>query len=224
MAIHNNRSASDGRFLLNRLCTCHRQHYGCGFQNRACAWFGQGIYAEVAVSPSMMATTAEADTLKAFIPDLVTAICDCVQPVSDQCLAKGLISETTRRQVLESRGTSNEQARTLILGVQNSTKTDGGCFEVFLDILNEILPYRVKEKLLSEMRKDLTDRAAMRKAVIPASQSTRFMLEDDHLQRIKQQGFLFGKYESSMKSMHMLLPKRLYVRNLYKIRQKKVGD
>ena len=173
--------------------------YGSGFQNCACAWSNQGIYAEVAVSPSMMATTAEADTLKAFIPDLVTAICDCVQPVSDQCLAKGLISETTHRQVLESRGTSNEQARTLILSVQISTKTDGGCFEVFLDTLNDILPYRVKEKLLSVMRKDLTDRAAMRKSVIPASQSTRFMLEDDHLQCIKQQGFLFGKYESSMK-------------------------
>ena len=146
-----------------------------------------------------MATTAEADTLKAFIPDLVTAICDCVQSVSDQCLAKGLISETTHRRVLKSRGTCNEQARTLILSVQNSTKMDGGCFEVFLDIMNELLPYRVREKLLLEMRKDITDRAAMRKAVVPASQSTRFMLEDDHLQRIKQQGFLFGKYESSMK-------------------------
>ena len=161
--------------------------------------------AEVAVLPFIFimaaSTTAEADTLRAFIPDLVTAICDCVQSVSDQCLAKGLISETTHRQVLESRGTSKEQARTLILSVQNSTKTDEGCFEVLLDILNELLPYRVKEKLLPKMRKDLTDhsRASICKALIPASQGTRFMLEDDHLQRMQQQGFLFDKYESSMK-------------------------
>lgn len=99
------------------------------------------------------------------------------------------------------RGTSNEQARTLFLSVQNSTKTDEGCFKVFLDILNELLPYRVKDKLLPEMRKDLNDhsRASIRKALIPASQSTRFMLEDDRLQRIQQQGFLFGKYENSVK-------------------------
>ena len=125
------------------------------------------VTGEAAVSPSMMAagTTPEADTLKAFIPDLITAICDCVQSVSDQCLAKGLISQTTHERVLESRGTSKEQARTLVLSVQNSTKTDKGCFEVFLDILNELLPYRVKEKLLSEMRKDLADHsgASMRK-------------------------------------------------------------
>ena len=72
------------------------------------------VTAEAAVSPSMImaaSTTPEADTLKEFIPDLVTAICDCVQSVSDQCLAKGLISQTTHERVLESRGTSKEQAR-----------------------------------------------------------------------------------------------------------------
>lgn len=112
-------------------------------------------------------TTAEADTLKAFIPDLVTAICDCVQSVSDQCLAKGLISETTHRQVLESRGTSKEQARTLVLSVHNSVKTNGSCFEVFLDVIDENLPYMPKEKLLREIRKEY---ASMSKAVVPASQ------------------------------------------------------
>ena len=168
-------------------------------------------------------TTAEADTLKAFIPDLVTAICDCVQSVSDQCLAKGLISETTHRQVLESRGTSKEQARTLVLSVQNSTKTDGGCFEVFLDILNEMLPYRVKEKLLSEMRKDLADHsgASIYKALIPASQGSKFMAEEDRLQHLQQQGFLFGKYESSMKKYaHASAEKTLCEESLqYKVKE-----
>jgi hypothetical protein len=162
--------------------------------------------------------TAEADTLKEFIPDLVTAICDCVQSVSDQCLSKGLISDSTHERVLESRGTSKEQARTLILSVQNSTKTDEGCFKVFLDILNESLPYRVKKKLLPEMRKDLADHsgASKRKALIPAFQGARsFMVEDDRLQRIQQQGFLFGKYESSMKNYaHASAEKALYEESL----------
>ena len=163
-------------------------------------------------------TTAEADTLKAFIPDLVTAICDCVQSVSDQCLAKGLISQTTHERVLESRGTTKEQARTLVLSVQNSTKTDKGCFGVFLDTLNELLPYRVKEKLLSEMRKDLADHSGAskhNKALIPASQGTQFVVEDNRLQRIQQQGFLFGKYESSMKRYaHASAEKAVYEESL----------
>ena len=32
----------------------------------------------------------EAEIIKSLLPDLVTAISDIVQPVSDQCLAKGL--------------------------------------------------------------------------------------------------------------------------------------
>jgi hypothetical protein len=71
--------------------------------------------AETAHRIMAASTTAEADTLKEFIPDLVTAICDCVQSVSDQCLSKGLISQAMHERVLESRGTSKEQARTLIL-------------------------------------------------------------------------------------------------------------
>ena len=182
---------------------------------------GHETTAEAAVPPSMImaasTTTPEADTLKEFIPDLVTAICDCVQSVSDQCLAKGLISQTTHERVLESRGTSKEQARILVLSVQNSTKTDEGCFEILLDILNEILPYRVKEKLLSEMRKDLADHsgASMRKALIPASLGTRFVVEDDRLQHVQQQGFLFGKYESSMKKYaHASAEKAVYEESL----------
>ena len=142
--------------------------------------------------------TAEADTLKTFIPDLVTAICDCVQSVSDQCVAKGLITETTHRQVLESRGTSEEQARTLILSVQNSIKTNGSCLDVFLDVIDEKLPYRTKGKLLREIRKELASTQC--KALVPASQTdTQIMLEGDHLQHILQQNVLFGRYEDSMK-------------------------
>ena len=107
----------------------------------------------------------------------------------------------------------------MVLSVQNSTKTDEGCFEVLLDILNELLPYRVKEKLLSEMRKDLADHSgtSLHKALmIPASRpGTRFVVEDDRRQRIQQQGFLLNKYESSIKRYaHASAEKAVYEESL----------
>ena len=48
--------------------------------------------------------------IKSLLPDLVTAISDRVQPVSDQCLAKGLIPDSVYKRVLESRGTSEDKA------------------------------------------------------------------------------------------------------------------
>ena len=107
-------------------------------------------------------TTVESETLEAFLPDLVTAICDDVQRVTDQCLTNGLISDSRRRQLLELNG-SEAQARALIQCVQTSTKTDSRSFEIFLDSLDKELPRLAKEKLLSDMRKDLADRAVINK-------------------------------------------------------------
>ena len=141
--------------------------------------------------------TVECETLEAFLPDLVTAISDDVQRITDQCLSTGLISDSRRRRILEVKG-SEDQARSLIQCVQNSTKTDNRCFEIFLDSLDKELPRLVKEKLLSDMRRDLAERTAIRKAVIPATVFQKHQ-EDDRLQCIKQQGSLFGRYENSMK-------------------------
>ena len=59
--------------------------------------------------------------LKSFLPKLVTAISDIVQPVSDQCLAKGLIPEPVYNSVRRSRETSKDKARTLVLAVKTSS-------------------------------------------------------------------------------------------------------
>ena len=101
----------------------------------------------------------EAKVIEGFLPDLVTAISDCVQPVSDQCLAKGLIPESVYKRVLESGGTSEDKARNLMLAVKTSTETDGGCLEILLTILDEQLTNIIKEKLLSEIGKELTGKA-----------------------------------------------------------------
>ena len=88
--------------------------------------------------------------IRSLLPDLVIAISDCVQPVSDQCLAKGLIPDSVHKRVLESGGTSEDKARTLILAVKTSTETDDGCLEIFLNVLDEQLPYGIKDKPLSK--------------------------------------------------------------------------
>ena len=101
----------------------------------------------------------EAEVIKSFLPDLVPAISDIVQPVSDKCLAEGLISDSVYKRILESGGTSEDKARTLILAVKTSTETDGRCLEILLNILKQHLPYRIRDKLLSKIRNKIAERA-----------------------------------------------------------------
>ena len=111
----------------------------------------------------------EAQIIKSFIPDLVTAISDIVQPVSDQCLAKGLIPESVYKRVLESGGTSEDKARTLILAIKKSTETDSRCLEILLTILDEKLPHGIKDILLSQIRKEISEKANTCREVVPHS-------------------------------------------------------
>ena len=131
----------------------------------------------------------EAKVIEGFLPDLVIAISDCVQPVSDQCLAKGLIPDSVYKRVLESGGTSEDKARTLILAIKTSTETDGGCLEILLSILDKQLTYVIKEKLLSEIRKELTEKAN--------TVQTLHLLPSEELLRESAmlQSSLLGKFE-----------------------------
>ena len=151
--------------------------------------------------------------MEAFLPDLVTAICDDVQRITDQCLSSGLISDSRRRRILEAKS-SEDQSRALIQCVQNSTKTDNRCFEIFLDSLDKELPRLVKGKLLPEMRKHLSERTATSKAVVPAAVFQKHQ-EDGRLQCLQQQSSLFGRYENSMnKYAHASAEKDLCERSL----------
>lgn len=139
--------------------------------------------------------------MEAFLPNLVTAIGDDVQRITDQCLSSGLISDSGHRRILELRGSSEDQARALILRVQDGTKTDNRCFEIFLDCLDKELPDLVKEKLLSDMRKDLEDRShdgvLCKASESPGSHGSQIILR--HVPQVHQQRSLFGRYESSVK-------------------------
>jgi hypothetical protein len=91
--------------------------------------------------------------------------------VSDQCLAKGLISDSVYNSVRETGGTSEEKARTLILAVKTSTEADSRCLDIFLSVLNEELPVVVKDKLLPEIRDEILSQNKLRELEAP----------DDHL-------------------------------------------
>ena len=84
----------------------------------------------------------------------MTVISDCVQPVSDQCLAKGLIPDSVYKRVLESGGTSEDKARTLILAIKTSTERDARCFELLLNILKEKFPFGSDDPLLTKIREE----------------------------------------------------------------------
>jgi DNA repair exonuclease SbcCD ATPase subunit len=111
----------------------------------------------------------EAEVITNFLPRLITAISDIVQPVSDQCLAKGLIPESVYKRVLESGGTSEDKARTLVLAIKTSTETDSRCLEILLTILEEKLPSTIRDNLLSKIRKEISEKANTCREVVPRS-------------------------------------------------------
>ena len=163
--------------------------------------------------------TMEAEVIKCFLPDLVTAISDCVQPVSDQCLAKGLIPDSVYKRVLESGGTSEDKARTLILAVKKSTETDSGCLEILLKILEEQLPYAIKEKLLSEIRKELTEKANTCRAVVPPSQTARLMpTEELPRESVLHQSSSLGKFEDSVRQHERACAERSVLEEMLKVK------
>ena len=102
----------------------------------------------------------EAKAIQQFFPQLASAIGICVQSVSDHCFSKGLIEETTQKKVLELAGTDTEKARILMLAVRDSVTRNPTCFNIFMNILEKILPgvdcsllKTIKEAMASNINK-----------------------------------------------------------------------
>ena len=137
----------------------HIRNGCCHHDNRHSNKSGSEICIVVIMLFTQLPKTMEVEVIKSFLPKLVTAISDCVQPVSDQCLAKGLTSDSVYKRVLESGGTSEDKARTLILAIKKSTETDSRCLEIFKKILEEQLPYTIRDKRLSKIRNETAEKA-----------------------------------------------------------------
>ena len=97
----------------------------------------------------------EAKVIQQFFPNLISAVGACVQNVSDHCLAEGLIEKTTQEKVLESAGTEAGKARILMCAVRDTITRNPTCFDVFINVLEEVLP-RVDYSLLKAMKAAMT--------------------------------------------------------------------
>ena len=144
----------------------------------------------------------EARVIKNFFPELVTAIGDCIHPMSDQCLAKGLLSDSTYRKILQSTGTNDDKARILlssILSITEGDHTDSStCFELFLSALNESLPPGSKS-ILSAMKKELNEISCKYKEVVPLGQRMILSATEVSKRCVTQQESLFGRLEDSIR-------------------------
>ena len=141
-----------------------------------------------------------AEVITSFLPDLVTAVSDYVQSVSDQCLASGLITPSIYDKILESRDINKDKARTLIQAVSNSTETDKRCFELFMNILEQELPYAIRDGLLEKMRREANEKASSCTAVVPSTGDLR-QIPRGELPResVVQQTHLLGKFEEDVR-------------------------
>ena len=141
----------------------------------------------------------EAEIIRNFSAKLIIAIQDSVRSVSDQCLAKGLITASTYRNVTESGGSSEDKARTLLQAVLTSIEIDGTCLDTLLDILQETLPYRIKGKLLSEIRTEITEKAnPCREVVLATSELQLANLEELSKESVQEHSVLLGKLENAI--------------------------
>ena len=93
----------------------------------------------------------EAKVIQKFFPQLISAVAACVKNVSDHCFSESLIEDTTHRKVLESAGTEKDKARILICAVKETVARNPECFNVFVNILEKVLP-SVDDSLLIAMK------------------------------------------------------------------------
>ena len=111
----------------------------------------------------------EAKIIEKFTPTLVVAVCNCVRPVADACMADGLITGETRDDILESTVTNEDKTRELLKAVKNCTEIDSISFDIFLRILNGKLPEISRAKLLTDMRTELASEQG--RVIAPANES-----------------------------------------------------
>ena len=97
----------------------------------------------------------EAKVIQKFFPRLISAVAACVQNVSDHYFSESLIEDTTHRKVLESADTEKDRTRILICTVRDTIARNPECFNVFMNVLEKVLP-SVDDSLLKAMKAEVT--------------------------------------------------------------------
>ena len=90
-----------------------------------------------------------AQILQEFTPKLVTAFSPCIQPLLDQFIAIGLITDEVYQRVLESKFSSKDKARNILNAIKDVIETDDSCFRMVLSILKKT--FGSEDKLVLEL-------------------------------------------------------------------------
>ena len=102
----------------------------------------------VHVSPEIRA-------IQKYTPELISAISTCLQEVSDQCSAKGLISESKQKRLHEATNMcSEDKVRMLLQSIKDNTAIDERCFEIFLATLSNEMPHAISRSLISSIKEE----------------------------------------------------------------------
>ncbi len=95
----------------------------------------------------------------------------CIQTVSDHCFSENLIEETIQEKVIESVGTDKDKARILILAVRASVARNPKCFNIFMNVLEKVLP-RVNGPFLKTMKEAVTSEVELPPKLISSDSDT----------------------------------------------------
>ena len=83
---------------------------------------------------------AAQDIISVFTPDLVVAISEVVNTVSDECLSEGLITRGLYKKLLHPNSGSANKARHLLVAVDDCIQTNPKTLKLFLNVLESTLP------------------------------------------------------------------------------------
>ena len=137
--------------------------------------------------------------IERFTPTLVVAICDCVRPVADACMAERLITSETRDDILGSTVmTSKDKTRKLLEAVKNCTEINSESCDIFLRILRENLPEKISSKLLTDMGTEPSERGQ----ATPVEASTALVPSGHEAMRNAHHGQLFLPHIAVSRLLH----------------------
>ena len=96
----------------------------------------------------------EIRVIQQFTPELVSAISTCPpDSVSDQCLARGIISKSKYEQVINIMY-DQDKPRILLQAVKDNIAIDKRCFEIFFNILSKKMPHAVSPSLITSIQEN----------------------------------------------------------------------
>ena len=143
-----------------------------------------------------LTVTPEIRVIQKFTPKLVSAISSYVPEVSDQCVARGLLSESKHKRLVLTNVCSEDKVRMLLQAMKDSIATDKRCFEIFLGALSKEMP-RASRSLLSLIEDEHHKLISMSSAAPMLQQSE----EGDKLFIISEQNVLDKLEEAIEKSV-----------------------